>query len=165
MMATKVTAADVKDITGVDVDDSTIDLALSIIEVHTSVDCSDLDVFHAKDRTWIKKAICYESAWIPDQPDLFSRMGVTNLSQDGMSFQPAGQDAFTLAPLARKSLGRVSWRRTRTALVARGRAVRLADRMAGGDPVYDLGDDIDPQTGEPWIPMSPEGYAKSRIVD
>jgi hypothetical protein len=156
-MATTVAPSDVKDITGIDVEQSTIDQALAIIELCTSADCSDLDVFHAKDRTWIKRAICYEAAWIPDQPDLFSRMGVTNLSQDGMSFQPAGQASLYLAPLARKALGRVSWKRTRTALVARGRAQRIADRMAGGDPIYDFGDDIDPQTGEPWVPMNPDG--------
>jgi hypothetical protein len=112
-------------ITGVAVDDKLLKMAISIIEIHCSTSLEKgLARFSAKDRTWLSKAICYQAAWMDAQPDMFSRVDVSNLSQDGQSFTTRDSEALTIAPLARRALSRLSWKRTRTVRVRGSRLAR-----------------------------------------
>lgn len=108
-----------------------ITMATSIVELVAGVSCQDLTVFAARNRAWIGKAIAYQAAWQLGQPDLFERVDVSSMSQDGLSMTPRDQLSLMLGPFARKALDRVSWRRSRTVRMGVGRATRLANEAMG----------------------------------
>lgn len=65
------------------------------------------------DTEWLRRAVAYQAAWLPGQPDAFQRMDLVQLSASGRggTLTPT---AIGLAPLARWALGRVSWLRSRS---------------------------------------------------
>jgi hypothetical protein len=67
----------------------------------------------AIDLHWLRLACAYQAAWIPSQPDLFSRSDVIAVGRGkaNVLFTPT---AMTLAPKARVVLDRVSWLRSRS---------------------------------------------------
>lgn len=67
----------------------------------------------AMDLHWLKLACAYQAAWIPTQPDLYSRSDVVAVGRGkaNVLFTPT---AMTLAPKARVSLNRVSWLKSRS---------------------------------------------------
>lgn len=105
------TIADVDDVAGVTVTDRELRTARGIVEtlvgVFESVDRPDVS---DRDREWLRRAVCYEAAFVHDNPDLFSRIDVTSASQDGESVAFRNVDAHLLAPLARKCIRKLSWR-------------------------------------------------------
>lgn len=71
----------------------------------------------ARDLHFLKLATAYQCAWMMGQPDLYSRTEVRQSTGDGVSVSlPDG--ALVLAPMARRALRRVSWRRSRSVSVA-----------------------------------------------
>lgn len=80
----------------------------------------------ARDLVWLKKAVCYQYAWLQERADLYTREDVANASQDGQS-ATYRKDAHTLAPLAKAALRRLSWKGTRSVKVGVERRSRLLD--------------------------------------
>jgi hypothetical protein len=107
--------SDVSDITGIEVSAETVARAQSTIETIVGRMESELSTVNMRssDLSWLKKAVAYQAAWMSDQPDLFTRSGVEQLSQDGASVRPT-PDGQTLAPFARKALRRLGWKGTRS---------------------------------------------------
>ena len=83
---------------------ATLETMTGAIEDVSRVDISDRDLY------WLKLAVCYQAAYVHDNPDLYSRADVMSVSQDGESASFRNPDAQILAPLARKALRRLSWR-------------------------------------------------------
>lgn len=109
------TTTEVQAKTGVTVDQATLDLAQSIIEVFADVDpdiTTDDDIT-ARDKYRLKMAVVFQAAWQDTQTDLIARTDVSQLGQEGVSFTYANPDASQLAPLAKRSLDRLSWNRSR----------------------------------------------------
>jgi hypothetical protein len=117
------TIADVLALTGKVITAQTRTLAASAIEDHTGllegVERTDIS---ARDRAWLRKAVCYQAAWLLTQSDYLERNAVSAVAQDGHSATAGNPDWLTLAPLARKCLKRLSWRGVRTVSSA-GRTV------------------------------------------
>lgn len=67
----------------------------------------------AMDLHWLKLACAYQAAWIPTQPDLYTRSDVIAVGRGkaNILFTPT---AITLAPKARITLDRVSWLKSRS---------------------------------------------------
>lgn len=111
-MATEwATIAQVKAITGRDATQEDRDVAarsletmIGLIEEVDRPDISD------RDRYWLRLATAYQTRFVQDNPDLFSREDVTSAAQDGESANYRNPDAHILAPLARKAIRRLSWR-------------------------------------------------------
>lgn len=112
-MITYTTADDVYDITGATVSNANVQQAAVIVEVMSGAAMSDedYDLLDATDQRWITLAVAYQAAWIQDQPDVFSRIDVSSLNQDGVSMQTRDEFSLVLAPLAKRALNRTSWRR------------------------------------------------------
>ncbi len=114
------TQEQVEQLTGVTVSAELVNQAQSIIELATNrtVPVSGA-AWSTRDAGWFGRAIAYQAAWMAGQPDLFSRQDVASLSQDGVTVTYANQayattTGITLAPLAAKCIGRLSWRSTRS---------------------------------------------------
>lgn len=135
--------ADIKNVTGKDVDATTRNLAAASVELTTglieSVERSDIS---ARDRYWLRQAVAFQAAWISIQADYLERSDVASVSQDGQSTQ-GNPDWLVLAPLARRALKKLSWRGVRTMLLPVGteRAQRLSALISDDHPGWraDLG--------------------------
>lgn len=95
--------------------------ALSTIEIVSGVLAlgADRDVYiTTADAAWLKKAIIYQTVWEIDNPDTYSRTGVTSLTQDGVHVSAPNELTFVLAPLAKRALGNCSWSKSGTLKVA-----------------------------------------------
>jgi hypothetical protein len=67
------------------------------------------------DQTYVNFAIAYQCVWMAAQPDLFTRIGgITNLTQDGLTMATNDPQAWVLSPVAKKSLMRCGFLRSRT---------------------------------------------------
>lgn len=121
-MTTWCTASDVFGLTGIQVDDDVVAQAGAHIDVAcarpysvfvTGLAQGAICQISTMDLYWLKLACIYQAAWIPSQPDLFVRSDVTAVGRGkaNVQFTPTGM---TLAPLARVTLDRVSWLKSRS---------------------------------------------------
>ncbi len=85
----------------------TIEILTGLIESVPRVNIADRDLY------WLKLAVCYQAAWLPTQPDFLERTDISAATQDGQSVT-LKPDALVLAPMARRSLKRLSWRGARS---------------------------------------------------
>jgi hypothetical protein len=99
----------------------------------------------ASDLEWLRRATSYQAVWMAGQPDLFTRMNVKQLSQDGLS-ATMNEDALLLAPLAKRELKRLSWRRGTRSLDVEPFCPTKRLRWPVGGPVVDY-------ENEPWQPL------------
>lgn len=105
------TIADVKAVTGLEPTAEQLAMAVFTLETMTGlIEAVDRPDITDRDRHWLKLAACYQTRFVIENPDLFSRLDVTSAAQDGQSANFRNPDAHLLAPLARKSIRRLSWR-------------------------------------------------------
>ena len=136
------TIESIADVTGVTVTDRERKTATAIIvdlvgliEGVTRPDVTDRDLY------FLGHAVAWEAVWIRDNPDLFSRVDVVAASQDGESATFRNVDAHILAPLARKSIRRLSWRQP----------TRRNDRAEDSGRINVLSEEYDDSL--PWRPV------------
>lgn len=103
------TAEAVLALTGVTVDAKAIVQARSIIEVKTGVLMEQFPLLWGRDRVWLARAVGYQAAYMSEHPDLFSLVDASSIGQDGQSMSGVGA-WLTLAPLAKATLRRLSWK-------------------------------------------------------
>lgn len=114
MAATWATVADVLEYTNVTVTDAQLTLAGTIVDMACARAYEiDADRVGDRDLYWLKLAVCYQSAWVIAQPDLFQRMDLTVLGHSSTLTQ-FGPNAMILGPLAKFALKRVSWLKSRS---------------------------------------------------
>lgn len=118
---TWITAADVLAVTGVNVGDSDVAQAQGVIDIISNVTTEDSATMSARDIRLISLALCYQTVWQYNQIDVLTRTDVASITQDGLQFTPANKDALMLAPLAKRCLDRLSWRKPRSIRVRPGR--------------------------------------------
>lgn len=108
------TTADVLSLTGATPGQPIVDQANAQIEVAAGRIYTDA-VTHTgtRDQEWMRRAVCYQAAWIPSQPDIYGRLELEAVSATGRPV-PIVPTALTLAPLAKRALNRVSWVRSRS---------------------------------------------------
>lgn len=101
--------------TGITVSQDTIDSAQAMIELFADVTIasSNAGSISPKNLRLLKLAVAYQAAWMTSQPDLFTRSDVGLMTQDGISFTSPHANSGILAPMARRALDRLSWRRNR----------------------------------------------------
>jgi hypothetical protein len=102
--------ADVTALTGVPADDVLLNQAQALIELVVGrTEAQATAELSARDLEWLRRGVAYQAAWVAGQPDLFTRLEVQRLAQDGMSADFLS-DSLTLAPMARRVLRNLSWR-------------------------------------------------------
>jgi len=137
------TIADVTSKTGVTATEQQRTIAVGVLETVTGlIEEVERPGISDRDRYFLKLATCYQTAFVVDNPDLFSRADVTSASQDGESASFRNPDSHLLAPLARKSIRRLSWRGIRALRPGGGTDPKI--------PVTDL-DELDDRL--PWSPV------------
>jgi hypothetical protein len=109
------TTAETLSYTGIAVSQDNIDAAQAMIELFADVTeaSSDAGNISLKNLRLLKLAVAYQAAWMTMQPDLFTRSDVGLMTQDGISFTSPHANSGILAPMSKRALDRLSWRRNR----------------------------------------------------
>jgi hypothetical protein len=137
------TVQDVDDLTGVTVTTDQLAYAQAIIEIHVSrTEDVPADSISVRDLLWLKRAVAYEAAWIPANPDLFTRIEHVTLLQDGVETRDLPPDALTLAPMAKRAIRRLSWVKTRS--------IHTVSHFEQAAVLYPVGGDVKDYPGEDW---------------
>jgi hypothetical protein len=116
------TPEDVQLRTGKVVSEADIVLAQNIVDDYAGIDSDTVEValIWAKDAKRLLKATVYQAAFMASQVDITGRQDVKGVAQDGVSATFAYDGSVVLAPLARRSITQLSWKRPRP-LRGRGR--------------------------------------------
>lgn len=144
------TIQDVATYTGATVTDAVIAQAQAIIELFADVteDASDAGAISGKNLRLLSMAVSYQAVWMQQSPDMFTHQDAQSVQQDSVVFTPAHANASLLAPLAKRCVDRLSWRRNRGVRIGpmAGGAGRIPRRMNTTNAVLD---DDDPR----WRPL------------
>lgn len=146
------TPAEALSITGETLTQPQLDVASNLIAVFVGVVDSARDNLSARNLRLLKSAESYQAAWMAAQIDLMGRSDATLVSQDGLQYSKGDQDMHILGPLAKASLIRLSWMRTRS-LDALTPAQALALRNKVTAETYGLSDEQDDDNTGEWVPM------------
>ncbi len=109
------TPQQVNDTTGFTVTSQQLTAAQAVVEVFadTTTDASDAGNISPKNLRLLRLAVCYQAAWITQHPDAFTNVDLTNFNQDQVSGTLAHANALVLAPMAKRCIDRLSWKRMR----------------------------------------------------
>jgi hypothetical protein len=143
------TAAETLSYAGITPTSAQLAQAQGVIELFadTTVAASDAGNISGKNLRLLKQAVAYQAAWISQHPDAFSSMDTTSFSQDQVSATMAHANAGILAPLAKRCIDRLSWKRIRPLRIGRrGAGPSIPRTMNTTSAVMD---DRDPR----WQPM------------
>jgi hypothetical protein len=108
------TPEEASDIVGSAVSQNELNAAQSVLDIFSGITYTPTRNLLSRDLRMLKLALAYQAKWMADQIDVLNRSDVDNVNQDGMSFKNAHADAQLLAPLAKRALDKVSWRKART---------------------------------------------------
>lgn len=78
----------------------------------------------SKNTRLLKMAVAYQAAWISDHPDIFTHVDVSTMLQDGIQFTQGHANAGLLAPMAKRAIDRLSWKRNRNIKIRPKKKVR-----------------------------------------
>ena len=137
-----VTTADVKRITGRDVEASVLSLAWSVLEAIIGRPAYELlaneydNVLTARDQYWLTKAVAFEAAWIVANPDTFESLDVSTINQSGQG-GTLNVDALIVAPMARRCLRWCTWTKTRSVRMQRPLRNRYGANWSNGNGDYE----------------------------
>lgn len=148
------TTSDVTTYTGLTATAAQVEQAQAIVEIFadTTEDASDAGNISPKNLRMLKLAVAYQAAWITQHPDAFTNIDLTQVQQDGVVATMQHNNALVLAPMAKRCIDRLSWRRTRSLRIGRmaGAGSGIPRRMNLTNAVLD---DNDPR----WRPMGGGG--------
>lgn len=112
------TPAEVLKLTGATVDADGIEAATTIIEVFAGRDPEVWSKLRARDQRHLKLAVIYQAGWLASHPEALGMMDVDSFSQLDQSASPRDSAALVLAPLAKRTLKRLSWKGIRSVPVS-----------------------------------------------
>lgn len=115
------TTIDVTTYTGLTATAAQVEQAQALVEIFadTTTDASEAGNISPKNLRLLKLAVAYQTAWITQHPDAFTNIDLTQVQQDGVVATMQHNNALVLAPMAKRCIDRLSWRRTRSLRIGR----------------------------------------------
>jgi len=117
------TTAEVDDLTAETVTEGQLTQAQAVMDLHSGRTVHSAAEIGDRDLHYLKLATAYQAAWMKHQPDMYSRMDLTEVPSDAGASAGLNESGMTLGPLARRALRQLSWKRSRSLAV--GPAPRL----------------------------------------
>ncbi len=151
-MSNWATIADVQLYTGIAVSQENIDSSQFMVEMFTdveyndTVDASGNALVSSRDLRYLKMAVAYQAAWMIDRPDLFTHVDIGSINQDGIFFVYKNENAGLLAPMTRRAIARLTWKRSGNIRVRPSRN-RTANKRFVQQSLTEV-DNIDPASWE-----------------
>jgi hypothetical protein len=117
------TIGETLDLTGIVVGNDNLTAAQGLIELFadTTEDASDAGNISSKNLRLLKLAVAYQAAWLTNHPDAYVTIDVSNAQQDGLGYTLAHANSTIIAPLAKRAIDRLSWKRNRNIVIRRRR--------------------------------------------
>lgn len=140
------TTSDVIAYTGINATAAQVQQAQAVIELFA--DTTEEALISGKNLRLLKLAVAYQAAWITQHPDAFTNMDTTNVGQDQVSATWLHANAQILAPLAKRAMDRLSWKRNRAIRIRRRGEGTMIPRLLNATSA--VADDNDPR----WEPLS-----------
>lgn len=112
-MAAWASIAETQTYTGIAVSQSQLDMAQAMVELFADVVYGQTENISVKNARLLKMAVAYQAAWMTEQPDLFTHADISTMNQDGIFFVQRNENANILAPMAKRAIMRLSWKRNR----------------------------------------------------
>ena len=112
------TPEEVLKLTGASVTENDVEAAATIIEVFAGRDPEVWPKLRERDQRHLKLAVIYQAGWMAAHPEALSMMDVDSFSQLDQSASPRDSAALVLAPLAKRTLKRLSWKGIRSVPVS-----------------------------------------------
>lgn len=150
------TTGNVANYTGVTVTAAQVEQAQVLVEVFadTTEDASTAGNISPKNLRLLRFAVAYQAAWLDSHPDAFQNLDLTQIQQDGIVATMQHNNALVLAPMAKRCVDRLSWRRTRSLrigpMASAGRGIPRRMNLTSA-----TADDNDPR----WRPLGKDGGA------
>lgn len=145
------TGAQATALTGVTLTDANVAVAQPIIEIFAGT-TQDADPDQSvRTLRLLRYAVSYQAAWQLNQIDVLTRTDVSALSQDGMSTTPGHEDALVLAPLAKRCLDQLPWRRSRSVQVGPPPGAGAPDQLDLAR--LNVVREQDDEDAHPWLPL------------
>jgi hypothetical protein len=146
------TTGDVTLYTGLTATDAQVAQAQFVVELFadTTQAASDAGNISQKNLRILKMAVAYQAGWITQHPDAFTGMDTTTVSQDQVTATWAHANAGILAPMAKRCIDRLSWKRIRPLRIRKRVDWQVPRLMNTTSAVMD---DDDPR----WQPLGSDG--------
>jgi hypothetical protein len=113
-----ITGAAASVITGVTLTDAACNVAQEIVDLYSNRTQSASASMTVKDRYWLARAVAWQAAWLAGQVAIEGRMGVSFAGAGGSTISIPDEATLVLAPLARRAINRLSWKRPRSVRAA-----------------------------------------------
>lgn len=148
------TPAEALAITGESLVQQDLDLAYEVVELFVMVHEDARAELKPTDLRLLKKAEAFQAAWMKARVGYLIQKDTDEVVQDGLTYIKGDPDMHVLAPLAKKSISRLSWKRSRTIdPLTPQQALALRDhRTAETSGSYNWDDGTHEDSGE-WEPM------------
>ena len=101
-------------VTGKTVSEAQLEAAQAVVDLFSNRTIEDEANLSRRDLGWLKQATAWQAAWMLEQPGFAARSSVTAVDQDLDRTQFVDDRAVSLAPLARRAIRNLSWKRSRT---------------------------------------------------
>jgi hypothetical protein len=105
------TISDVEDYTGETVSMAQLNQAQSMIELFADTTPAANPNIQSKNTRLLKMAVAYQAAWLTVHPDVFTNTDISQYSADGQTYSPSHANSSLLAPMAKRAIDRLSWRK------------------------------------------------------
>jgi hypothetical protein len=101
---------------GVAVSQELIDAAQIIVEIFadTTEEASDNGLISSTNLRYLKYAVAYQAAWMTAHPDAFTGSDFESFQSDGLQATRGSENDNLLAPMAKRCIKRLSWKRNRS---------------------------------------------------
>lgn len=137
-----------------------IDAAQAMVELFADVTPDSDTRIHSKNLRLLKMAVAYQAAWISDHPDIFTHVDVSTMLQDGVQFTNLHANSGVLAPMAKRAIDRLSWKRNRNIKVRqKKRSLNHQVWQFGGRGYFESGTGINDGGGIDNTPMQDDNLA------
>jgi hypothetical protein len=144
------TVADVANLTGKVVTVQTLMMAQGVIDLHSETTTNARINIRPRDKWRLMQAVAYQAAWLSSAPDAFTRNEISSAGHAATSFSFVDAESVTLAPLAKRALSKLSWKRSRSVRIRMQRRGGLSLRQRWYDMEHDTGDY---ESSAYWTPM------------
>lgn len=142
------TTADVNSLTGTPVPEDTLAQAQALVELAIGrTEALATAEMTPRDLEWLRRAVAYQAVWVQGQSDLFTRLDVRALSQDGMS-ATFSDGTLVYGPLTKRAIRKLSWMSGTRSIPVEPFTPTPRRRWPVGGAVIDY--DM-----EPWQPVGP----------
>lgn len=125
-MAVWATPDDVTTYTGQTATEEQVQRAELLVEIVVDVpaDENTYAKLAPRNKRLLKAAVSYQTAWMADHPDVYVNVDLDDVRQDGVDATMTHANSAILAPLAKRCIDRLTWRRTRSLNLSKPRGRR-----------------------------------------